>query len=249
MSALLKANRIVRRFGGLTAIDGVSLELSKGALHAVIGTNGAGKSTLVSILSGEICPDEGRIFMKNEDITPWSQPRRAQAGLGRSYQRNTIFSSLSVHENCRIAAQARSQYFWRWFQASTKCSASNEAADRALELSGLASDAHRIAGFLSHGGKRQLEIAMSLATYPEVLLLDEPLAGMGPEETERMLDLLLSLKADHAILLIEHDMEAVFKIADAITVMVNGKVIAHGSPSQIRDNPEVQVAYLGDDSE
>ncbi|MCB5364577.1 ABC transporter ATP-binding protein [Pusillimonas sp. CC-YST705] len=245
--ALLTASNITRRFGGLTAINNVSLTLTQGTVHAVIGTNGAGKSTLVSVLSGEIPPNEGRIMMGNNDITQWPQPRRAQAGMGRSYQRTTIFPSLTVHENCRIAAQANHQHFWRWFQPASHCKESNSAADRALALAGLENEATRTAGLLSHGAKRQLEIAMSLATHPRVLLLDEPLAGMGPEETERMLDLLATLKAEHAILLIEHDMEAVFRIADIITVMVNGTVIAHGDPDAIRNDPQVQIAYLGDD--
>ncbi|CAM5292868.1 ABC transporter ATP-binding protein [Eoetvoesiella caeni] len=243
---LLSAKNITRRFGGLTAIDDVSIDLPLGAVHAVIGTNGAGKSTLVSILSGELAPNEGTIFMKQANITAWPQPRRARAGLGRSYQRTTIFPSLTVHENCRLAAQANHQKFWSW-TASTHCKFSNEAADRALSLAGLEAHSGRIAGLLSHGGKRQLEIAMGLATHPTVLLLDEPLAGMGPEETERMLALLASLKSDLAILLVEHDMDAVFKISDIITVMVNGAVIAHGSPDIIRNDPQVQIAYLGED--
>lgn len=245
--ALLTATNITRRFGGLTAINDVSLTLKRGTVHAVIGTNGAGKSTLVSVLSGEIPPNEGRIQLADTDITAWPQPRRAQAGMGRSYQRTTIFPSLSVHENCRIAAQANHQHFWRWFQAARHCAASNTAAERALALAGLEHEAHRTAGLLSHGAKRQLEIAMSLATHPKVLLLDEPLAGMGSEETERMLDLLGTLKAEHAILLIEHDMDAVFRVSDEITVMVNGTVIAHGDPDTIRKDPQVQTAYLGED--
>lgn len=243
---LLSAKNIVRRFGGLTAIDNVSIDLRQGAVHAVIGTNGAGKSTLVSILSGELAPNEGSIFMNQADITAWPQPRRARAGLGRSYQRTTIFPSLSVHENCRLAAQANKQKFWNWASAARRCAYSNEAADRALEMAGLANEGARIAGLLSHGGKRQLEIAMGLATHPTILLLDEPLAGMGPEETERMLGLLESLKSGLAILLVEHDMDAVFKISDVITVMVNGSVIAHGEPDAIRNDPQVQTAYLGD---
>lgn len=243
---LLSAKNIVRRFGGLTAIDNVSIDLRQGAVHAVIGTNGAGKSTLVSILSGELAPNEGSIFMNEADITAWPQPRRARAGLGRSYQRTTIFPGLSVHENCRLAAQANKQKFWNWASAARRCAYSNEAADRALEMAGLASEGARIAGLLSHGGKRQLEIAMGLATHPKILLLDEPLAGMGPEETERMLGLLESLKSGLAILLVEHDMDAVFKISDVITVMVNGSVIAHGKPDAIRNDPQVQTAYLGD---
>jgi len=184
--------------------------------------------------------------MGGHDITAWPQPRRARAGMGRSYQRTTIFPSLTVHENCRVTAQARHQYFWSW-GAARRCQASSEAADHALALAGLEKERDRVAGLLSHGAKRQLEIAMSLATHPSVLLLDEPLAGMGPEETERMLSLLDSLKAEHAILLVEHDMDAVFKISDEITVMVNGAVIAHGDPAAIRADPLVQTAYLGED--
>jgi len=247
MSALT-ATKLTRRFGGLTAIDNVSLTLQAGTVHAVIGTNGAGKSTLVSVLAGEIPPNSGRILLGDTDITHWPQPRRAQAGMGRSYQRTTIFPSLTVHENCRIAAQAKHQHFWR-LQAARDCQASNAAADEALALTGLKDVAQHIAGLLSHGAKRQLEIAMSLATRPTVLLLDEPLAGMGAEETERMLALLESLKTNHAILLIEHDMDAVFRISDEITVMVNGSVIAHGPPDAIRQDPQVQSAYLGEDGE
>ncbi len=246
-TSALSARNITRRFGGLTAIDKVSLSLNRGTVHSVIGTNGAGKSTLISVLAGELAPDEGAIFLNRDDITRWPQPRRARAGLGRSYQRTTIFPSLSVHENCRIAAQANLQKFWDWSSRANQCRFSNDAADHALSQAGLADDRNRTAGLLSHGGKRQLEIAMSLSTHPSVLLLDEPLAGMGPEETDRMLKLLASLKAEHAILLVEHDMDAVFKISDEITVMVNGCVIAHGDPQYIRNNPEVQIAYLGED--
>jgi len=243
---LLSAKNITRRFGGLTAIDNVSLDLKRGAVHAVIGTNGAGKSTLVSVLSGELAPNEGTIHLNQENITDWPQPRRARAGMGRSYQRTTIFPSLTVHENCRLTAQANHQHFWSWTPAR-RCMQSNEAADRALELAGLAGFRDQTAGLLSHGGKRQLEIAMSLSTHPTVLLLDEPLAGMGSEETDRMLNLLASLKSEHAILLVEHDMDAVFRISDEITVMVNGAVIAHGDPVGIKANPLVQTAYLGDE--
>ena len=244
---LLSAKNVTRRFGGLVAIDNVSVDLDRGQVHAVIGTNGAGKSTLINVLSGEIPPNEGSIIMNGTDITRWPQPNRARAGLGRSYQRTTIFPTLTVHENCRLSAQAKHQEFWSWATPAKNCRISNEAADRALELTGLAEYADHTAGLLSHGGKRQLEIAMCLATHPTVLLLDEPLAGMGAEETDRMLDLLDSLKKEHAILLVEHDMDAVFRISDLITVMVNGTVIAHGDPESIRTNHEVQTAYLGED--
>jgi branched-chain amino acid transport system ATP-binding protein len=243
--AMLSATRITRRFHGLLALDNVTLDLAHGTIHAVIGTNGAGKSTLINVLAGELAPDAGRILLNHQDITSWAQPRRAQAGLGRTYQRTTIFPSLTVHENCRLAAQARHQRFWHWASAASKCRISSATADRALELTGLTDNRHRTAGLLSHGHKRQLEIAICLATEPIVLLLDEPLAGMGPEESESMLSLLDSLKARHAILLVEHDMDAVFKISDEVTVMVNGSVIAHGDPHYIRGNAEVQAAYLG----
>ncbi|MDE2080720.1 MAG: ABC transporter ATP-binding protein [Burkholderiales bacterium] len=242
---LLRGRGITRRWGGLVAVSDVSLELRRGALHAVIGTNGAGKSTLINILSGEIPPSSGTVDLMGQDVTAWSQPRRARAGLGRSYQRNTIFPSFSVLENCRLAAQARTPRPWALWEPAARCRPSNTAAREAAARTGLAAVLERPAGLLSHGQKRQLEIAMCLATAPQVLLLDEPLAGMGAEETERMLVLLRELKADHAILLVEHDMDAVFRVADRITVMVNGGVIAQGAPEAVRNDPQVQAAYLG----
>jgi branched-chain amino acid transport system ATP-binding protein len=243
---LLRGRGLTRRWGGLTAVDKVSLDLARGAVHAVIGTNGAGKSTLINMLSGEIPPSEGTVELLGEDVTAWPQPRRARAGLGRSYQRTTIYPSFTVLENCRLAAQARWQHPWRWWQAAARCTDSVGAAREVAQRTGLAESLERPAGLLSHGQKRQLEIAMCLATDPQVLLLDEPLAGMGAEETERMLELLATLKGGHAILLVEHDMDAVFRVADRITVMVNGAVIASGSPGEVRSNPEVQTAYLGE---
>ncbi|MGS1109428.1 ABC transporter ATP-binding protein [Achromobacter anxifer] len=245
---LLAASAVTRRFGGLTAVNGVSLQLQRGQVHAVIGTNGAGKSTLINILSGELAPSSGQVMLGGRDITAWRQPDRARAGLGRSYQRSTIFPELSVFENCRLAAQARRQRFWHWWRSASECRHSAELARHALERTGLADDAAREAGLLPHGRKRQLEIAMCLAGEPQVLLLDEPLAGMGPEETDRILDLLETLKPGHAILLVEHDMDAVFRVAETITVMVNGAAIASGTPDAIRANPDVRTAYLGEDS-
>ena len=242
---LLRGREITRRWGGLVAVDRVSLDLERGAIHAVIGTNGAGKSTLINILSGEIPPSSGMVELMGQDVTRWSQPRRARAGLGRSYQRNTIYPSFTVFENCRLAAQAQRQQAWRWWRAAESCADSVAAAQDAIERVGLQNQACAIAGALPHGQKRQLEIAMCLAANPEVLLLDEPLAGMGAEETERMLVLLAALKPGHAILLVEHDMDAVFRVADRITVMVNGAVIASGDPEATRNNPDVQAAYLG----
>jgi branched-chain amino acid transport system ATP-binding protein len=244
--ALLQAQDLTRRFGGLTAVDGVTLGFDVGEVHAVIGTNGAGKSTLVNMLSGEIAPSAGRIVFAGHDITRWSQPRRASAGIGRSYQRTTIFPEFSVLENCRLAAQAAHPRPWAIWESAGRCGRSLRAAHEALEAAGLEDATGRPAGSLSHGGKRQLEIAMCLATRPRVLLLDEPLAGMGAEETERMLVLLDRLKGEHAVLLVEHDMDAVFRVADRITVMVNGELIASDTPARIRANHEVQVAYLGE---
>jgi branched-chain amino acid transport system ATP-binding protein len=244
---LLRCREITHRWGGLVAVDRVSLELERGSVHAVIGTNGAGKSTLVDILSGEIASAGGRVELLGQDVTSWSQPRRASAGLGRSYQRTTIYPSFTVLENCRLAAQARAQKPWAWWRDAQRCKASIGEARNAAQRAGLEELLDRYAGLLSHGQKRQLEIALCLATKPRVLLLDEPLAGMGAEETERMLNLLGELKADHAILLVEHDMDAVFRIADRITVMVNGAVIASDTPEAVRANPEVQLAYLGCD--
>lgn len=245
-SALLSVDGLTRRFGGLVAVNAVTLDLRLGEVHAVIGTNGAGKSTLINMLSGEIDASEGRITLDGQDITRQSQARRALAGVGRSYQRTTIFPEFTVHENCRLAAQAAAPQPWKLWQAASGCRRSNQTANDALEAAGLGADAHRTAGTLSHGAKRQLEVAMCIATRPRVLLLDEPLAGMGAEETDRMLTLLSHLKRSHAILLVEHDMDAVFRIADRITVMVNGMVIATGNPAEIRQNPEVRAAYLGE---
>ena len=244
--ALLRSNLLTRRFGGLTAVNGVSLEFQLGEVHAVIGTNGAGKSTLINMLSGEIPASGGSIHFDGQDITDWPQPKRARAGIGRSYQRTTIFPEFTVVENCRLCAQAALPRAWAVWEAAQRCEASLAVARDALAAAGLAEVARRGAGTLSHGGKRQLEIAMCLATKPRVLLLDEPLAGMGAEETDRMLALLASLKATHAVLLVEHDMDAVFRIADRITVMVNGEVIASDAPAAIRVNRDVQTAYLGE---
>ncbi|MCC7216656.1 MAG: ABC transporter ATP-binding protein [Burkholderiales bacterium] len=248
-AALLRARSVTRRFGGLTAVSDVSLDLAEGEIHAVIGTNGAGKSTLINVLSGEIAITSGRVELLGHDVTTWSQPRRARNGLGRSYQRTTIFPKFTVFENCRLAAQAAHPQPWQWWSPAAACPVSGEAAREGLAKAGLTDLAQRVAGVLSHGQKRQLEIAMCLATRPRVLLLDEPLAGMGPEETDRMLQLLAGIKAGHAILLVEHDMDAVFRVSDRITVMVNGAVIASGVPAAVRADPEVQLAYLGEGDE
>jgi branched-chain amino acid transport system ATP-binding protein len=242
---VLRGRGLSRHWGGVVAVDRVSIDLARGEVHAVIGTNGAGKTTLVNVLSGEVAASGGSVELRGEDVTRWPQPRRARAGLGRSYQRSSLFPRFTVLENCRLAAQARHQEPWRWWSDASRCTACNERARAAAGRAGLDSVLEREAGSLSHGERRQLEIAMCLATDPQVLLLDEPLAGMGAEETERMLQLLDGLREGHAILLVEHDMDAVFRIADRITVLVDGVVIATGAPPEVRSNPEVQRAYLG----
>jgi branched-chain amino acid transport system ATP-binding protein len=243
---LLQATCLTRQYGGLKAVNDVSVDLHVGEVHAVIGTNGAGKSTLINMLSGEIPPSTGEVFLNSENVTSWSQPRRARAGIGRSYQRTTIFPTFSVLENCRLTAQAAKQRPWALWESADTCRNSIGIAHEALHAAGLSNAAHMTAGSMSHGQKRQLEIAMCLATQPKVLLLDEPLAGMGAEETDRMLSMLQRLKSTHAILLVEHDMDAVFRVADRITVMVNGQTIASDVPDAIRNNSAVQVAYLGE---
>ena len=249
VTPLLEAASLSRHFGGLAAVDQVSIALYLGEVHAVIGTNGAGKSTLINMLSGELAASSGTIHLRGTAITGWSQARRARDGVGRSYQRTTIFLKFTLLENCRLAAQAALQKPWALWQAASACRQSLGRAWEALEAAGLHESAHRIAGAISHGQQRQLEIAMCLATHPAVLLLDEPLAGMGAEETERMLAMLERLRAAHAILLVEHDMDAVFRVADRITVMVNGRVIATDTPDNIRTSAAVKLAYLGESHE
>ncbi len=245
--SVLECEGLVRIFGGLRAVDGVDLAVFEGAIHAVIGTNGAGKSTLLNMLAGELAPSSGVIRLRGQPATHLSQAYRARAGVGRTYQRNTLFEELTVHENIRLAGQSLLQAPWSVFKSAAACSDTNARALRAAELSGLQDVLHKSVRVLSHGQKRQLEIAMCLAHEPTVLLLDEPLAGMGPQESERMLELLMTLKVDHAIVLVEHDMSAVFQVADWVTVMVNGKVIASDQPESIRKHPAVIAAYLGDE--
>ena len=253
--ALLSARQLTKRFGGLAAVNGVSVDLWRGQIHAVIGPNGAGKSTLTNLLLGDLPPTSGTVLLGGTDVTGWPPERISRQGLGRSYQKTNIFMPLTVHENVRLAAQSRDpQQPWnplRWWQdtrADTiKNRATNARLESAIELSGLQNRRKAIAGAMSHGEQRQLEIAMTLATEPQVLLLDEPLAGMGVAEAERMVELLQRLKPAHAIMLVEHDMDAVFALADRLTVMVNGEVIAHGTPAEVRADTGVQAAYLGED--
>ena len=241
---VLATHGLTRNFGGLVAVREVSVSLHQGELHAIIGPNGAGKTTLVNLLSGEIKPTAGRIELAGCEVGGEPAWRLARLGVGRSFQRTNIFAPLTVLENVRLAAQAVAAQHNPLKQA-THATGLTEKARAALERAGLVGVEARIAGTLSHGEQRQLEIAMALAGDPKVLLLDEPLAGMGPEESERMIALLKGLAREHAVLLIEHDMDFVFAVADWMTVMAEGAVIAQGRPEAIRANIAVQQAYLG----
>ncbi len=242
---LLSAKNLTKRFGGLAAVSQVSLDLWLGRIHAVIGPNGAGKSTLTNLLSGDMTPTAGSVTLAGQDVTGWKPEKISRAGLGRSYQKTNIFLPFTALENVRLAAQSRRPHAARWLTRAKSMVATNEAAMKALEWAGLKDRRTLVAGAMSHGEQRQLEIAMSLATDPKVLLLDEPLAGMGVAEAERMVQLLVDLKPHHAMMLVEHDMDAVFTLADQLTVMLNGQVIASGPPDTVRADPTVQSAYLG----
>ncbi len=242
---LLRTIALSKSFGGLTAVRDVSLSLARGELHAVIGPNGAGKSTLVNLLSGALPPTSGRILLDGQDVTGLPQHARAHRGLARSFQRTNILASLTVLENVRLAVQAVALAPRRLLARPEGETTLIERAKAALARAGLPYGHSRIAGTLAHGQQRQLEIAMALAAAPKVLLLDEPLAGMGPEEGERIAQLLKSLATEHAVLLIEHDMDFVFSVADRLTVLVEGAVLASGPPENVRTNSAVQAAYLG----
>lgn len=243
---MLTAAGLQRRFGGLKAVWDVSLDIHRDEVHAVIGPNGAGKSTLINLLSGDIPASGGEVRLGDLNITTLPSSRRAMAGVGRSYQKTTIFMGSSVFENVRLAAQAHSGHALRMIGHVRKDAAVNAVTETALAQTGLTDRAGTIARFMSHGEQRQLEIAMVLATNPKVILLDEPLAGMGQAEAQRMITLIRNLKPGRGVLLVEHDMDAVFALADRLTVMADGQVIASGSPDHVRNHPAVRAAYLGD---
>ena len=244
---MLEVEGLTKQFGGLRAVSDVGLTVQVGQVHVVIGPNGAGKSTLINMLSGDLLPTAGRVSLNGTDITGMPADRISRMGVGRSYQKTNIFQAFTVLENCRLAAQSRSPHPWRVLTRHDRYEDTIALARHAIVQAELDGREDRVAATLSHGEQRQLEIALSLATDPRVLLLDEPLAGMGAEESQRMVRLINKLKADHAIVLVEHDIDAVFAVADVLTVMVEGKVLASGAPQAIRDNPQVQSAYLGED--
>jgi branched-chain amino acid transport system ATP-binding protein len=248
-SALLRTHQLVKRFGGLVATDHASLSVNAGEIHALIGPNGAGKTTLIHQLSGTLFPSSGQIHFDGHDVTALPIHERVHRGLVRSYQITQVFARLSVLDNLALAVQARdgsSLRFWR--NARAERSRFDAAAGVAARI-GLGDCLDRPAGALSHGQQRQLELGLALALRPKLLLLDEPMAGMGPEESERMVELLQGLRSETTMLLVEHDMAAVFRLADRISVLVFGKVIASGTPDVVREDPEVKRAYLGDELE
>ena len=247
-SAILEVRELRRSFGALAATDGVSLELREGETHAIIGPNGAGKTTLISQLAGNLRPDSGHIRFAGEDVTHLSAPARAHKGFARSFQITSIYRDFTALDNVALAVQAHAGHSFRFWKPAREERALREPARAMLEEVGLGARAEVLAANLAHGEQRQLEVAMALATRPRLLLLDEPVAGMGLEESQRMVQFLRNLKGKRSIILVEHDMDAVFTLADRVSVLVYGRIIASGSPQEMRANPEVRRAYLGEEA-
>ena len=248
-ATLLQVDQLVKSFGGLLATDHAHFEVLAGEIHALIGPNGAGKTTLIHLISGALSPSAGRIHFDGIDITTMPMHARVAHGLARSYQITSIFPRLSVLDNVALAVQAHAGLSLNPWRAARRDTERYEVAAEVVARVGLAQQLQQLAGNLSHGEQRQLEVGLALATRPKLLLLDEPMAGMGPDESERMVELLQSLRGETTLLLVEHDMNAVFRLADRISALVYGKVIACGTPDHIRAHPEVRAAYLGDDDE
>jgi branched-chain amino acid transport system ATP-binding protein len=247
--AILKATGLIKHFGGIVATDNLSLEVETGEIHAIIGPNGAGKTTLVAQLSGMLRPDAGTILFDGHDITRLRAPQRSKLGLARSFQITSVFRNFTTLDNVALAIQAHQGHSFQFWKPAREDERLRVPAMEILEQVGLADRADIVAGNLAHGEQRQLEIAMALATKPKLLLLDEPMAGMGAEDSERMTEFLVRLKGRYTMLLIEHDMDAVFRLADRITVLVYGHPIATGTPDEIRANEDVRKAYLGEGEE
>jgi branched-chain amino acid transport system ATP-binding protein len=246
---LLIVDKLVKRFGALAVTDAASFELRAGEIHALIGPNGAGKTSLIQQISGALKPDGGRIVFEGRDLTDAGMASRVHAGLVRSYQITSIFRRYTVLDNLALAVQARRPGRPGWWRAAVADETAYAEAEALLAQIGLQEQGARIAGDLAHGEQRQLEVGLALAARPRLLLLDEPMAGMGPDESERMLKLLQSLRQQGlTLLLVEHDMDAVFRLADRITTLVSGRVIASASPQETREHPEVVKAYLGDET-
>ncbi len=247
--SLLEIDGLTRRFGGVIAADTITLAIPLGELHAVIGPNGAGKTTLVGLLAGEVAPQGGTVRFDGNDITRLGADRRNRLGLARSFQITSLFLDFTALDNVALAVQAHRGHSFRFWRDTRREDELREPAQAALARVGLAARAGMRVDRLSHGERRQLEIAMALATQPRLLLLDEPMAGMGPEESARMVELLRELKGGMTIVLIEHDMEAVFALADRITVLLYGRVVASGDPAAIRADAAVRRAYLGENED
>jgi len=243
---LLVVSALNKHFGGVVATDNVNLEVEQGRIHAIIGPNGAGKTTLIAQLSGQLRPDSGDIRFAGRSIVGYSTARRAREGLARSFQITSVVMQMTLLENVMLAVQGTSGHSFRFWSPVARDSQMREAALQSLDEVGLADRAGRIAGNVSHGEQRQLEVAMALAMKPRMLLLDEPMAGMGKEEGAMMVEILGRLRGDKTILLVEHDMDAVFSLADRLSVLVDGHIIATDTVDRVRDNLEVQKAYLGD---
>ena len=248
-STLLQVDDLVKSFGGLRATDHANLSVRNGEIHALIGPNGAGKTTLIQLISGALAASAGRIQFDGMDITRMPMHQRVAHGLARSFQITSIFHRLSVLDNLALAVQAHAGNSLNFWRPARRDAERYAQAFEVAERVGLGLQVHRLGGALSHGEQRQLEVGLALATRPKLLLLDEPMAGMGPDESERMLSLLQSLRGETTLLLVEHDMNAVFRLADRISTLVAGRVIACGTPEEIRQHPEVRLAYLGDDEE
>ncbi len=248
MSTLLEIKRLNKSFGGVHATRNVSLDVIKGEVHAIIGPNGAGKTTLVTQISGEQLPDSGDIVFNGSEITNLPAPARCHLGLARSFQITSVFPNMTILENVCLAAQAHDGHSFRFWRSAHGDKALEAPAKAALETVGLTTRDDTPARAVSHGERRQLEIAMALAGDPQLLLLDEPMAGMGPEESQRMVSILNGLRGERTMLLVEHDMDAVFALADRISVLVYGEVIATGTPDEIRENEAVKQAYLGEEA-
>ena len=243
---MLRLENLTKSFGALKVTDGISLDILAGETHAVIGPNGAGKTTLIHQISGALAPDAGRIVFDGRDVTHLPMPARAHLGLARSFQITHVLPRFTALENVALAVQARSGSSFRFWQPAGREEALNAAALESLKTVALTARAHTLAGSLSHGEKRRLEIAIALAQAPKLLLLDEPMAGAGAEETHRLVATLKDLKRHFTIVLVEHDMQAVFALADRISVLVEGRIIATGDPQAVRANPAVRTAYLGE---
>ena len=243
---ILSISGLNKRFGGITATDDVNLDVASGKIHAVIGPNGAGKTTLIAQLSGQLKPDSGSIEFNGKNILGYSMPKRARMGLARSFQITSVVMPMTLLENVMLAVQANSGHSFRFWSRANDSKVLRDAAMQSLSMLKLDDRANKLAGNVSHGEQRQLEVAMALAMKPRLLLLDEPMAGMGKEESAQMIAILNQLKGDKTILLVEHDMDAVFQMADQLSVLVNGHIIATDTVDSIRSNKAVQQAYLGD---